>query len=163
MFSTFKLERRIIIDTTMSRVRLVELFDASIREVTQKETGICLYQGGVPPEEELFTVYSVFERGFNSSLSMCAEKALLTQITQAMMRETEVTQRDIEDFSKEYFNILCGHIVTRLFKMTKIAARFSVPSFHTGRYDPDDQLEHLIINYASDTGGGLQLIHRTRN
>lgn len=147
----------------MSRAQLVELFDESIHEVTQKEAGMYLYQGGVPPEGDLFTVYSVFERGFNSSLSMCAEKALLTRITQAMMRETEVTQRDIEDFSKEYFNILCGHIVTRLFKMTKTAARFSVPSFHTGRYDPNDQLEHLIINYTSDTGGRVQLIHRTRN
>lgn len=147
----------------MSRAGLIELFDASLREVTEKEAGICLYQGGAPPEGELFTVYSVFERGFNSSLSMCAEKALLVKITQAMMQDENVTERDVEDFSKEYFNILCGHIVTRLYRLTKTAARFSVPSFHEGRYDPDDEQEHLIINFNSESSGSVQLIHRTHN
>ena len=62
------------------------------------------------------------------------EAAMFVRLTRGMMQREDVTDRDVEDFTKEYFNVLCGHIVSRLFRETRVPARFSPPVFRRGRY-----------------------------
>lgn len=145
----------------MSQTRLAKLFDESIRDVTKRAAGINLYQGGAPPERDVFTVSAYFESGFRTSLSMCAEKSLLIRITQGMMQEEDVTDQDIEDFVREYFNMVCGHIVACMFSATRVAARFSIPSFHHGWYEPEGQEEQFILSYIGEGNESVQFIHRT--
>ena len=64
----------------------------------------------------------------------------------------------VEDFTKEYFNVLCGHIVSRLFRETRVPARFSPPVFRRGRYVPEDHLRHIVLTYADDRNERAQLI-----
>jgi hypothetical protein len=146
-------------DNTIPRERLAEIFDQVVREITQREAGICLATGEAVPDGELFTVYTVFERGYSTCLSLCAESALFTRLTQGMMHRQDVSPRDVEDFAKEYFNVLCGHIVAQLYRETKIPARFSPPSFRAGRYIPEDHLRHIVLTYAGDRNEHVQLIH----
>lgn len=146
---------------SMPRERLIEIFDQVVREVTRRESGICLAPGETEPEGELFTVYTVFERGFNTCLSLCAELSMFVRLTRGMMQKEDVSRRDVEDFAKEYFNVLCGHIVSRLFQETKIPARFSPPAFHQGRHVPENHLRHIVLTYAGDRNEHAQLIHLT--
>ena len=120
-------------DTIVSREELEKMFGQTLQEVTRRVGGIHLRQKDSPPEGGLYTVY--------------------------VMRREEVTYQDMEDFSKEYFNVVCGHIVAKLFETTKRAYRFSVPGFCSGRYQPKEHAEHFALSYAGDRDEGAQLIH----
>ena len=146
-------------NTNIPRERLMEIFDQVVREITQREAGICLAPGNTEPDGELFTVYTIFERGFHTCLSLCAEASMFVRLTQGMMQKEDVTRRDVEDFAKEYFNVLCGHIVSQLLRETRVPARFSPPSFQQGWYAPEDYLRHIVLTYASDGNEHAQLIH----
>ncbi len=148
-------------DAAMSQEGLKEIFDQIICEVTKRAAGISLSQGDTLPDGELYTVYAAFERGFRSSVSFCAEASLFTRLTKNMMQEEVVTHQDVEDFTKEYFNMVCGHIASRLFQVTKVASRFGMPTFHRGRYVPEGQEEHFAINYTSDRNENARLVHHT--
>ena len=144
--------------TSVPQERLTEIFDQVVRDITRREAGICLAPGEAEPSGEVFTVYAVFERGFDTCLSMSAEAAMFVRLTRGMMQREDVTDRDVEDFTKEYFNVLCGHIVSRLFRETRVPARFSPPVFRRGRDVPEDHLRHIVLTYADDRNERAQLI-----
>lgn len=146
-------------NTVMPQESLREIFDQAVRQVTKDAAGIQLYQGDLPPDGEVCTLHAVFENGVRSSVSMCADKALFVRLTQRMMRTETVTPQDVEDFAKEYFNALCGRIASVLYRPTKVASRFGIPSFHWGRYQPEGHREHFTLTYFSDQNEGTQLIH----
>lgn len=149
-------------DTAMSEEKLQDVFDQVTREVTEKVAGIRLCEGAADsPGENICTVHAAFARGFHSSLALCADTAMFTRLTQSMLQEEEVTEQDVEDFTKEYFNVLCGHIASRLFQVTKVASRFGIPEFYNGRYQPKNQKEQFAICYFSDKNEGARLIHFT--
>lgn len=136
-----------------------EVFDKATQEVTEQVAGIRLHQAPAAPSEEICTVHTNFNGGFHFGLSMCADVKLFTRLTQYMMQQETIERQDMEDFVKEYFNVLCGHIAAGLFQTTKVASRFSIPSFHNGRYRPDGMQEEIILSYASDRNESVQLTH----
>lgn len=143
----------------ISRERLAEIFDQVIREITQQEAGIILQSSDLELNGELCTVYTAFERGYHTSLSLCAEMSMFVRLTKGMLQEEKVTLQEVELFTKEYFNVLCGHIVSQLYQITKVPARFRIPAFYQGRYVPDDHLKHIVLTYSSDEDEGAQLIY----
>lgn len=148
-------------DTVMSEEKLQDVFDQVTREITEKVGGIRLCVGDTSLQEDSCTVHAAFARGFHSSLALCADTAMFTRLTQSMLQAEEVTQQDVEDFTKEYFNVLCGHIASRLFQVTKVASRFGIPEFYNGRYQPENQREQFAICYSSDKNEGARLSHFT--
>lgn len=143
----------------MPQENLKEVFDRITRQVTKDTIGIQLVEGDASPGEDLCTVHIGFQRGFRSSLSLRANKAMLRRLTQSLMMEENVSLQDMEDATKEYFNVLCGQIAAALFQATRIAARFGVPSFHHGHYSPENQEEQFVLSYSSDQNESAQLIH----
>lgn len=146
---------------TISQEILDKVFDEVTRNVTQTVAGIRLYRGDILPSGELCTVYAAFQRGFHSSLSLCAEASVFIRLAQHVMQDERVTRQDVEDFTKEYFNVLCGHVASRLFQATKVASRFGIPAFYHERYQPEGYQNQFTINYFSDKNEGVQLIHHT--
>ena len=143
----------------MSEEKLKEILDRITRKVTEDSVGIQLVQGESEPGEDICTVHIRFRKGFRSSLSLRADTAMLTRLTQSMLKEENVTPRDLEDVTKEYFNVLCGHIASALYQATQVASRFSIPSFHQGSYSPEDHEEQFVLSYGSDQEGAVQLVH----
>lgn len=135
------------------------VFDEAMRSVTEQVAGIRIFRGDVSLSDNVCTVYAAFERGFHSSLALCADTSVFTRLAQNILRSEIVTPQDVEDFTKEYFNVLCGNVASRLFQTTKVASRFEVPHFCRGRYGQDELREHFGINYFSDRNEGVQLIH----
>lgn len=74
-------------------------------------------------------------------------------------QEASVTPEDLEEFSKEYFNVLCGKVAGAMFQATRIPAHFGPPSFCHGRYEPEDKEAQFILTYADEQREGSQLIH----
>ena len=149
-------------DTVMSDEKLRSIFDLVVREVTEKLAGIRLYEESATLiGKDSCTVHATFARGFSSSLALCADTAMFIRLTQSMLQEEKVTDQDVEDFTKEYFNVVCGHIASRLFQVTKVASRFGIPEFYTGQYQPADKDEHFAISYSSDKNESSRLSHFT--
>jgi len=144
------------LDTAVPREELQAVFDRSTRMVTEA-AGIRLETADVPWSGEVCTVYTTFEKGFHSCMTFCADQAMFTRLARRMMYNDPVNCQDIADFAKEYFNTLCGHIVSALYGDTHVAARFQIPSFCCGRYCPCDQLEHIVLRYTSDQNECAQL------
>ena len=90
----------------MPEEKLKEVLDEITRKVTEDSVGIQLIQGESEPGEDVCTVHIRFRKGFHSSLSLRADTAMLTRLTQSMLQEKNVTPQDLEDVTKEYFNVL---------------------------------------------------------
>ena len=71
----------------------------------------------------------------------------------------DLTPEDLEEFSKEYLNVLCGKVTGALYRATQIPARFGQPVFYHGRYEPEGQEVQFILTYADEHSKGAQLIH----
>lgn len=147
-------------DTALSEEKLKEVFDRITREVTQNSVGIQLVQGeDCVPEEDMCTVHISFQKGFRSSLSLRANTALLTHLSRSMLQEEDVTPQDLEDVTKEYFNVLCGHIARAMYQATRVASRLNVPSFYHGDFSPGGQKEQFSLSYSGAGDEAAQLIH----
>lgn len=146
-------------DTVVTQEELQKVFNQVTRDITETVAGIRLYEGTASLGHDLCTVYATFEGGLHSSLSFCTEASLFTRLTKNIMQEEEVTPQDVEDFSKEFFNVLCGSISAKLFQLTRVASRFGVPGFCHGHYEPSDKEEQFVITYFSDQNEGVQLTH----
>lgn len=143
----------------MPEEKLREVFDRITREVTLDAVGIRLEPGGGAPGKNLCTVHIGFRTGFHSSLSLRADAATLARLTRSVLHQEEVTLQDLEDVTKEYFNVLCGHIAGAMYQATKVVSRFDVPSFRRGSFSPQGQREQFTLDYSGDGGGVVQLIH----
>lgn len=146
-------------NTALPQKDLEELLDDAVREVTAKITGVRLSRGGDPPAEHFCTVHIAFRKEFRSSLSLRADTDLLTHMARKAIHQETISPQDLEDFAKEYFNVLCGKIAAIFFRTTKKPARFSVPSFYWGLYEPEGQRRQFSLNYFDEQNRGAQLIH----
>lgn len=146
-------------DTAMTQEELKEMLDGIVREVTEQTAGVTLFPGGELRSERLYTVYITFNKGFHTSLTLCSDVALLIRMARNALELEEPTSQDLEDFCKEYFNILCGKIAAILFRNTKVPARFSVPAFYRGRFTPEEHRTQFVLTYADEYRDGIQLVH----
>lgn len=150
-------------DRVMSREALSTLLDQVTREIT-REAGVILSPAGPDqsgPGQEVCTVYITFDRGMDTTLSLSADSSVFVRMACDLMQTEEVTPKDVEEVAKEYFNVLCGHVLARLFEVTRIPARFSVPSFCGGRYVMRDAVAQIILDYTGDRQEWVQLVHHT--
>ena len=145
-------------DTVMEQDRLEEMMDQAIREVAEK-SGLHLQPDSAPPTGELCTVHITFKKGFRSSLIFYADSSMFARMVQDIVQKDHPSEQDIEDFSKEYFNVLCGRIAALFYDETKVPVRFSVPSFYKGRYEPEGQEEQFSLSYSTEKREGARLIH----
>ena len=146
-------------NTVVTKERLEQILDQALQDVTERTAGVRLNQGDQPPGEDLCTVHIVFDRGFNTSLTLCADTSLLSRMACNSFHEDEVDSEDLEEFTKEYFNVLCGKIAGAMFQATQIPAHFSPPTFYHGRYEPEGQEVQLVLTYSDEHSKGAQLIH----
>ena len=145
-------------NTAMTQEELEKMLDNAVREVTSQAAGVQLHPSGTPLSEDLCTVLISFEKGFHTSLSLYADTALLSRMARNVFGDG-LSPQDLEDFGKEYFNILCGKIAAYLFQTTKVAARFGTPTFYHGRYTPENHQMQFALTYADDQLEGAQLSH----
>jgi len=146
-------------DRALSQQELEEVFDKAVREVTEQAAGVRLCSCAEAPGGKLCTVYAAFKKGFSSSLSLCADAGMLERMTRTVVRSGPVTNEDLEDYTKEYFNLLCGRIAAALFRATSVASRFGMPTFCLGQYEPEGHERKFTLNYRTGQREGVQLAY----
>ena len=137
-------------NAAMTQEELVRILDQALQEVTECTAGVCLHQGDQPLGEDLCTVHITFNKGFSTSLTLCADTSLLARMAQNSFHEDAVTPEDLEEFSKEYLNVLCGKVTGAMYRATQI--------YH-GRYEPEGQEIQFVLTYSDEHSKGAQLIH----
>ena len=146
-------------NTAMSKEELEKIFDQAVQDVTERTAGVRLHQGNHSPGEDLCTVQITFDKGFHTSLTLCADTGLLYRMASNSFHEESVSPEDLEEFSKEYFNVLCGRIAVSMFRVTQVPAHFSPPTFYRGRYEPEGREIQFMLTYSDEYSGGVQIIH----
>lgn len=146
-------------NTAVTKKELERILDQVLQEVTERTAGVRLYQEDQPLGEDLCTVHITFDKGFYTSLTLCADASLLARMARNSFQEETVTPEDVEEFGKEYFNVLCGKIVKAMYRVTQVPARFSTPVFYRGRYEPEGQEAQFVLTYTDEQREGAQLIH----
>ena len=81
---------------------------------------------------DMCTVYTSTKGAYQMRLVLCAEKSFLLRIAEHMLGEPISGFGDIEEAAKEFFNILCGHIVGEIARQCRVKAMFTPPSFVRG-------------------------------
>ena len=147
-------------NTVMTREELEQVLDQALQDVTEQTAGVRLHQGEQPLGEDLCTVHITFDKGFGTSLTLCADTSLLVRMAANSFHEDAVTQEDLEEFCKEYFNVLCGKITGAMYRATRVAAHFGQPVFYHGRYEPEGQEVQFVLTYAGEESEGAQLIQQ---
>lgn len=139
--------------------RLREICGQTARSVTRQISDILLEPGVGPPEDEVCTVYTSFERGLPFTLALSADLSLFRRLTQRMMRRERVSEQDMEDSAKEYFNVVCGGVVAALYRATGQAGRFRIPSFCQGGHQPPEgEQEDWEAIYLGDRDEKARLV-----
>lgn len=146
-------------NTAMDKEALAQILDQAVQDVTECTAGVRLHQGNQSPGEDLCTVQITFDKGFQTSLTLCADTGLLYRMACNSFHEESVSAEDLEEFSKEYFNVLCGRIAGAMFRATQIPAHFGAPVFYRGRYEPEGSEAQFVLTYSDECSGGAQLIH----
>ncbi len=146
-------------NTALAREELERILDQAVQDVTECTAGVRLRQGNQSPGEDLCTVQITFDRGFRTSLTLCADTRLLSRMASNSFHEESVSPEDLEEFSKEYFNVLCGRIAGAMFQATQVPAHFGPPVFYRGRYEPEGSEVQFMLTYTDESCGGAQFIH----
>lgn len=146
-------------NSTMSKEELEQILDQAVQDVTERTAGVRLRQGKQLTGDDLCTVQITFDKGFHTSLTLCADTGLLYRMACNSFHEQSVSSEDLEEFSKEYLNVLCGRITGAMFRATQVPAHFSPPVFYRGRYEPEGQEVQFVLTYSDEHNGGAQLIH----
>lgn len=111
--------------------------------------------------EDLCTVYTTFNGGYKARFSFCAERSMMKRIAGNMAQEPVTDPEDIEEYMKEFVNVICGHIVGFVFRKTKTAARFHCPQFAEGYYIPPDDNDDTIVRtyYINEYSENAMLLY----
>ena len=146
-------------NSAMSKEELERILDQAVQDVTERTAGVRLRQGEQPVGDDICTVEITFDRGFSTSLTLCADTGLLYRMACNSFHEESVSPEDLEEFSKEYLNVLCGRITGAMYSATQVPAHFNPPVFYRGRYEPEGREIQFVLTYSDECCGGAQLIH----
>lgn len=135
--------------------------DRAVRDVIPRVAGVSLAAGGPPPSGEVYTVHTQFD-GTPADLALCAEAAFLNRVTRYVTQQEQVTPEDQADAATELFNVLCGHVVVELSRMTRARVRFRLPQFGPGCLVPAGHRPLLVANYCSGGRERIQMIQMKR-
>lgn len=80
-------------NTAMSKEELEKILDQAVQDVTERTAGVRLHQGNHSPGEDLCTVQITFDKGFHTSLTLCADTGLLYRMASNSFHENQSVQR----------------------------------------------------------------------
>ena len=64
-------------NTALAKEELAQILDQAVQDVTERTAGVRLQQGEQSPAGDLCTVQITFDKGFHTSLTLCADTGLL--------------------------------------------------------------------------------------
>ncbi len=138
----------------LDQATLYSLMDKVIVQITQQVAKIDLTGCNVAPSDEdqtrLCSVQTILDGLYHEKWEFCADREFFHRVTENMMETQSDDPTDLEEYSKEFFNVLCGHLVAEIFRYTNVPTRFEVPSFVSACPTNLCEQEDLSMCYSSD-------------
>lgn len=136
---------------------IYNLVNETVINVTKRVAGITLSPS--PESAENFDAdWSVIKISISGMENECsfyyrAQPHVYRAIAEFMKRRPLESDEDMEVYIKEYFNILCGRIVSRLNRETKSSMRFGLPIYsETGEAPWGDPMFRLCFECMGSDG-----------
>ena len=148
-------------DVLLTHEMFQSAVDRAVQDVIPQVAGVTLTAGGPPPCGEVYTVHTQFD-GTPADLALCAEAAFLNRMTRYVTQQERVTPEDQADAARELFNVLCGHVVVELYRLTRTRIRFRLPQFSPGCPIPAEHRRLFAANYRSGDRESIQTIQIKR-
>lgn len=147
---------------SLSQQQIMEIMDRVMKDITNRMDDIQRSsEDSIFFSENVCSIHTKFEGGYQATLSLSIDTSLLVRLAQNVLQEEDIRPEDLEDFAKEYFNVICGQIAAKLFQTAHISSRFQIPVFSTGRYSSDEKaLSQEVLSYTNNRNEGAQLIHQ---
>lgn len=142
-----------------NEIDVQQILDDAARDITKRLAGIELERAQWPQGDssDIASLYTATTGSYSITVVYHAETRLLRYIAEKMKRRPIEDAEEVEMYAKEYFNILCGHIISKINRLTKASARFGVPNYRRGFYTAEDYPGIVLkVSYRS-SAGGLQL------
>ena len=137
----------------LDQATMYSLIDKVIVEITQQVAKINLTGNPTLSNQDptkLCSVQTVLDGLYHEKWEFCADREFFHRVTENMMESKSDDPTDLEEYSKEFFNVLCGHLVAEIFRYTKVPTRFEVPSFAPASPCTQTEREDLSMCYSSD-------------
>ena len=124
----------------IAEINVEEILDSSVRDISRrvgKLEVIDSQKGSVRDLESPYTDCVVTTGEMQEVLSFCADGQVMEAMARNMMHGAEVDEKDIEYCAMEFFNILCGRMISTINRTYNTRVKFSVPSIRKGSCSDD--------------------------
>ncbi|MBR5509589.1 MAG: chemotaxis protein CheX [Lachnospiraceae bacterium] len=125
----------------IAEINVEEILDSSVRDISRrvgKLEVIDSQKGSVGELESPLTVCVETTGERQEVLSFCVDGQVMETMARNMMHGAEVNEKDIEYCAMEFFNILCGRVISTINRTYNTRMRFSVPSIRKGNCSNDE-------------------------
>lgn len=143
-------------DKDAGTLSCMELLDKAVREMSRRVTGIEMVREDVQVKQHSgWDSFFIKTSGdYNAAIVMSAESTVFYGIACSMKKNKDISEKDIEIYVTEYFNIVCGFFISRLNNAKKLKARFRIPEFRKGSQTGDIPADSLdgILQYHCTYG-----------
>ena len=132
------------------------VMDETTVDITKRVAGITLTKCQPDGRKQRGGVLSVSTTGdYEIALVYCAPEEILFEIVKNMKRGPFESD-EMEIYLREYFNVLCGRIISQINRQAKVSARFGLPKYDT--VEPHmvyDERNAVKACYNCDGGSGV--------
>lgn len=133
-----------------------ELLDDVIVSMTKRMAGIDMERtssGCLPDESAASALITEIIGTDDFTLVYHADNALLLEIAQKMKRRPVEDMDEVGEYTREYFNIICGHMISQLNRREKTSLRFSMPRYLPAPFDKTEEDQNaFVLHYQSPKG-----------
>lgn len=132
-----------------------EILESAICDITQRLSGISLEKAITADKisSEIASLCAVTSGSYQITIICHGELQLFRRIAEKMKRRPIENDDEVEMYLKEYFNIVCGHVISRVNSATKESARFGIPQYHRGFYYADGCRDAVVeLSFHSNDG-----------
>ncbi|MCQ4726098.1 chemotaxis protein CheX [Anaerotignum faecicola] len=112
-----------------------EIIDKSVKDISKRVAKIDVSKEKINLLGKLeapYTIFSAINGDYQIILSFCTDRAVLKAIAENMMHGKELNEDEVLIYTSEYFNILCGHVVSSINREFYLKSSFSVPKIVEG-------------------------------
>lgn len=120
-------------------INFYEILDSAVKDITKRVAKMDFTSTGV---SEILghssSLVTTTQGDYILTIIFHTSDVVLMGITQNMKRGAAVEEGDIAIYAAEYFNILCGHVVSAMNQKAHTAARFAIPKVIKGGYTDEE-------------------------
>lgn len=119
---------------------ILEILDTAMKNISKRVAKLDMFNSAtVEIDKDKSCSFVITTKGdYCLTIVLYAGNDVLRAITENMKRGETADESDIAVYTTEYFNILCGHVISAMNNSIHASARFGVPQMVKGRYMEDD-------------------------